>query len=639
VFKAVVRRYLGGVPDVAISELEARLSAARVSPMDPVQRIDALAELAWALRNDDWQRAHALASEARELALELGYKLGQARAARTMAMTIHDSESMPWLVRLAEEAKQLFDEAGDAPGRAASRDFLASIYEHLGELTGALELALDALSIARELGDPIRQGYALSNVGGILARSGEIDAGVDRLEEALRIFESARDLAGVGTICTRLCKVLKTANRREEALKYAERCRDVAEKTQDAWAYASALAVIAELESERGHPAEAERLYRTAIAGLAAASRNLLGAGIQVALARLLMSQGELAEAARELHDALGRIANDRLSIVTESAAHEALAELSEQQGELASAIVHLRKAQALREQISQRDARNKLAQVQARAAVETAKKDAEIHKLRFVELHAMQSKLVEAEKMALLGTLAAGAAHELNTPLGVLSSNAQLSAAATERLLALVAAQGDVGIQVTKLAGVLASCRHSTDQAVARLSAVTQSFKRFSQLDQAERCTFAVEAGLASALALLEPSISHGIELERRFDPVPPIDGWPGELNQAFMTVLQNAVEAIDAAGVVSVETSATEDHVLVRVRDSGRGMSEEMAAHLFDMAWSEEGARTKMRMGLCAAQATTRKHGGEITVQSTIGQGTTVTFTFPISRREPQS
>jgi signal transduction histidine kinase len=59
---------------------------------------------------------------------------------------------------------------------------------------------------------------------------------------------------------------------------------------------------------------------------------------------------------------------------------------------------------------------------------------------------------------------------------------------------------------------------------------------------------------------------------------------------------------------------------------------MSADQAAHLFDMAWSEEGARTKMRMGLCAAHATIRKHGGEIDVQSTIGQGTTVTFTFPI-------
>jgi signal transduction histidine kinase len=355
----------------------------------------------------------------------------------------------------------------------------------------------------------------------------------------------------------------------------------------------------------------------------------LLGAGVQVALGRMLMKQGRLAEAARELNDALALIEDDSVSIVTQSDAHEALAELCERQGELAKAIAHLRKAQSLREQIAQREARTKLAQLEARAAMEAAKKDAEIHKLRFVELHAMQSKLVEAEKMALLGTLAAGTAHELNTPLGVLTSNTQLSATATERLLSLVKGES---AEAARLAAVLESCRRSTARALERLSSVAESFKRFTLLDQAERRTFDVREGLESAIALLEPTIPDAIELSRRFESVPRLEGWPRELNQAFMTVLRNAVEAIDGPGVVSVETTATVDHVLVRVRDSGRGMSEEKAKHLFDMAWSEEGGRTKMRMGLCAADATTRKHGGKIDVQSTVGEGTTVTFTFPI-------
>ncbi len=614
--------------DTLILELETRLEAASAPPIDPVMRVDALNELAWALRIDEVPRAHALAGEGRALAIEHGYTLGQARAARTMAMTI-DSDGMTALFSLAEEAKRLFDEASDPSGRAASRDFLASIYEHIGELTVALELALDALSIAREIGDPIRQGYALSSVGGILAGSGEIDAGVERLEEALAIFEAAHDLAGVTAICTRLCKVLKLAGRSEDALKYAELCREVSETTENEWSYATALTVMAEIENDRGRPAEAERLYRAALDSLSTETiRNVMGAGVQVALGRLLIDQGALAEATHELNDALRRVEGDSVSIVTETAAHEALAELSEQQDELASAIVHLRRVQALREQISQREAHSKLAQVEARAAMEAAKKDAEIHKLRYVELHAMQSKLLEAEKMGLLNTLAAGAAHELNTPLGVLRSNAQLSATATERLLGLVE---DDSAQVAKLAAVLESCAQSTEQALERLSAVAHGLARFAQLDHAERRAFDVREGLESTLALLEPAIPETIEVERRFEDVPLIEGWPRQLNQAFMTVLENAVQAIDGAGVVSVETTATDGHVLVRVRDSGRGMSPEKAAHLFDMAWSEGGARTKMRMGLCAAHATASKHSGEIEVESTLGEGTTLTFVLP--------
>ncbi len=613
-----------------IAELEARLAAAA----DPRARIDALNALAWELRGEQLARAYELAVEARKAAQEHAYKLGEARATRLIAMTIRDPEQMGELMQMAQDAKRLFDEAGDATGRAASRDFLASIYEHLGETTIALDLALDALSIARSIGHPIRQGYALSNVGGLLAASGDVDTGVERLQEALLIFQNAKDDDGIAVISTRLSNVMRSAGRSAEALKYAQICCELAVRTDNEWAHSSALSVMAELERELGHLDIAEKFYRQALQVLTnETSKALLGSTIQVSLGNLLLKQGALAEATEVLNDALQRVEGNRVSAVTESNAHQALAELCEKRGELPAAITHLRRAQSLKDELAQREARNKLAQVEARAALDAAQKDAEIHKLRFVELHSMQSKLFEAEKMALLGTLAAGAAHELNTPLGVLNSNVRLSGTVTSRLLNLVN-DNEVGTQVKKLVAVLESCRQSTEQAVERLSAVAQSFGRFTQLDQADVRPYDVREGLNSALAMLEPSVPARVTVERLLQDVPLLDAWPRELNQAFLTVLKNAVEAIEGAGVVSVETTWSSDQVFVRVRDSGRGMSAEKAARLFDMAWSEEGARTKMRMGLCAAQATTRKHGGEIVVDSALGRGTTVTFALPVRR-----
>jgi len=133
----------------------------------------------------------------------------------------------------------------------------------------------------------------------------------------------------------------------------------------------------------------------------------------------------------------------------------------------------------------------------------------------------------------------------------------------------------------------------------------------------------------------LLEPTIPDEIRLERRFENIPQIEGWPREVNHAFMTVLQNAAQAIEAAGVISVETRATEDAVLVAVGDTGRGMSREQAAHLFDVAWAKDGTRVTMRLGLSAAYSTMQKHGGGLEVDSTPGQGTVVRFRFPI--RQP--
>jgi len=358
-----------------------------------VERIDALTQLAWELRGPDGPRAHALATEARELALRHRYALGQARAARTMAMTIGSGEGLSAILPLAEEAKRLFDEANDGPGRAGSRDFLASLHEFVGDLAGGMEFALDALSIARELGDPIRQGYALSSVGGILAASGEVDAAVDHLKKALQLFENAQDSQGVRTICSRLSKIFQNAGRSEEALTYAEILRDAAAPEDEA-SHSAALAVMADVENERGHHAEAERLYRAALAVFTTQTgRNVMGAETQLALGRLLLEQGKLGDAEVELNDAIGRIAGDPVLIVSQASAHDALAEVYERQGELSTAIEHLRKTLALREQISRRDARNKLSQVEVRAAMEAAKKDAEIHKLRFMELHGERSR------------------------------------------------------------------------------------------------------------------------------------------------------------------------------------------------------------------------------------------------------
>jgi serine/threonine protein kinase/tetratricopeptide (TPR) repeat protein len=379
--------------DTPISELEARLAAASEPPVNAVERIDALNQIAWELRGRDVPRAHALASEARELAIAHDYPLGQARAARTMAMTVEDLRALERVMPLAEEAKRLFDQVDDGPGRAGSRDFLSSLHEFLGDLGTGLELALDALSIARQIGDPVREGYALSSVGGILAASGEVDAAVERLEEALRLFRSVDDAGGIGTITSRLARILKDAGRHDEALKYARMCRETAEKTDSVYLSWATSNVMAAIEAERGNHREAERLYRAALDSFDDTSgRVIVGAESSVALSRLLIARGALDEAEAELLLPLSHMDGNPMWSASAATLHEVVAELRELQGDLRASLDHLRKSQALREQVSRRDARAKLAQVEMRAAMEAARKDAEIHRLRFAELHGKRS-------------------------------------------------------------------------------------------------------------------------------------------------------------------------------------------------------------------------------------------------------
>lgn len=614
----------------AVPELEARLAEAS----GPVERVDALNALAWAMRTTEIPRANALAREARELADEHGYTLGKARATRTLGMTIVDMDGLRRIFDLAREAKALFDEAGDDYGRAGSRDFLSVLHEHVGDLAGGLQLGLEALTIARAIDDPVRQGYALSSVGGILAASGEVDAGVERLEEALELFERVGDQQGVYSIRNRLATVLRTVGRYDEAATNAQICWENANARNDDFGRAQSRRDLARIALERGDDEEAERIFRDALDGITnPVARNVMGAEIETALGRILIARGALDEAEKMLVDAVAVLEGTTVATRTITDATQALAELYEKKGDTVRALEHLKRVLELREQITQQEAKNKIAQVEARAEIEAAKKDAEIHQLRYVELHGMQSRVVEAEKMALLGRLAAGTAHELNTPLGVLRSNNELTASSISRLLEMLDAAGVGDDRVAKMKAALASSRKTTDDAVARVAEIATRLGRFAELDNAERRPFDVRECLEAALAILESSVAGGVAIERNFGEVPRIEGWPRELNHAFMTVLRNAIEAIDGAGAVTVETIATDAGVVVKVRDTGRGMSDEEVSHLFDVAWSDGGARTSMRFGLSAAYATAQKHGGGIDVSSVLGEGTTVTFRFPAS------
>ncbi len=619
-----------------VPELESRLAAIGTAPDNAQARADALVELAWAIRSSERERSRQLATEARELSISIGYRLGQARAARTLCMTTTSPDMLRDVLAFADEAKTLFDEVGDPQGRAGARDFLAGIHEAMGEWSSGLELAFEALDIAREVGDPVRQGYALSNVGGIKIATGDVDGGKARWQEALDLFESVNCAHGIARICERFSQLYRSQGNLDAARDFAHRLLDAAGRGSDGDGSdrASALLALAEIEEGLGHFDVAERLSYDSIAAYTNEEiRGLAGTPAHLSLGRLLLRRGAFAEAEAEICQAIDALATYGVSSPAWKAdALQLLANVSEQQGDLERTIERLREVAHLRERVAEDEARNRLARFEARAEVKAAQQETEIHRLKFVELAEMQSKLVEAEKMAQLGRFAAGTAHELNTPLGVLRSNLTLYAKAAERLSELATTDAGADARTQRLASAVSGCQKATEDAVARIAAVAESFRRFTSLDLAERRTFNLVEGLEAAMDLMRPNVPDRVTVRSHLAAVPDIDGWPGQLNQSFMTVLENATQAIDGEGVVSVETEADSDAVVVRIGDTGRGMSEAERASLFEIGWSAGGKRTKMRLGLPAARATVLRHGGSIEAQSAPGRGTVVVFRFPV-------
>lgn len=265
------------------------------------------------------------------------------------------------------------------------------------------------------------------------------------------------------------------------------------------------------------------------------------------------------------------------------------------------------------------------------------ARATAELERRRAQEaLSRTQERLLQAEKMAALGQLTAGVAHELNTPVGVLQSNADLTVRSVERIRRLADEENgiepDAGKVLGKCLDALSEGSAASLQASERVAGIVNNLKAFTRLDGAEFEDFQVEEGLEASLALLEPVRDPGVTFIRDYGGVPKVPCCPSELNQAFMALLRNANQAIEDEGTVTVKTWSDDRAVYVRISDTGRGIPEAQLTGLFDVGFTVKGSRVGMRTGLSSVRGTVTAHGGRIEVDSRIGGGTLFTIELPL-------
>ena len=238
--------------------------------------------------------------------------------------------------------------------------------------------------------------------------------------------------------------------------------------------------------------------------------------------------------------------------------------------------------------------------------------------KAAYRELQEAQSEIVQAEKLAAVGRLAAGIAHEINSPLGVLSSNVNM--------LEEIARRKSGGPE-----GLLDDIAQSSVAASARLRNIVKAFEAFTGLDGAQLKQVNVNEAFDAALTLLQHEIPDRIRIVRNFGKVDSIRCEPGRIHQAFMNLLTNSVQAIDADGVVEITTEQTAGAIRIMIRDSGRGMTADQLAKVFDPGFARRRDRMKASLGLVITGQIIRDHHGEIHLESALGLGATVTLTLP--------
>lgn len=250
-------------------------------------------------------------------------------------------------------------------------------------------------------------------------------------------------------------------------------------------------------------------------------------------------------------------------------------------------------------------------------------------------ELALAQGQLVESEKLAMVGRLAAGILHEVNTPVGVLSSATDTLNRVLETLRRFVTLHGELdGVEeLLRALDVGQEMSQVLNTSGHRIQEVVNGLAKFVSLDGAERTTFDLRDGFRSVLAVIRSQAGERVHWCEHFaaDPV-LVHGDPARLNQAFLNLLQNATEAINDDGGeirVSVESRGTEARV--EIADTGHGMTSEELAKAFDFHFTRKNGRIRLGLGLAATRRTVEEAGGTLELESAPGKGTKACVSLP--------
>ncbi|MGK7902197.1 MAG: PAS domain S-box protein [Hormoscilla sp.] len=271
-------------------------------------------------------------------------------------------------------------------------------------------------------------------------------------------------------------------------------------------------------------------------------------------------------------------------------------------------------------------------------------------------ELQQAQVQLVNSEKMSSLGQLVAGVAHEINNPVGFISGNIVYVKGYVQELLnhlrlyqqhypnpAPEIIENATEIDVEFIAEDLDKMLYSMNMGTERIQQISKSLRNFSRSDQSKKTPFDIHEGIDSTLLILKYRLnatkkSPEIKLIQEYGQLPLVDCYPGQLNQVFMNLLANAIDALEEdnqqQGIICIRTEVIDDNwVAIYIADNGPGMTPEVQQQIFDALFTTKPVGKGTGLGLSISYSiVVEKHGGKLICNSRVGQGTEFTIFLPL-------
>ena len=614
-------------------------------PERSAERAEAMAELAWNIWTTDFPRAEQLSREALEIAEEGGYLRARARVKRNVGLLFYRGGNLEESMNHLGDALRWFEADGDKRSEGDVRLGLGYLFWGIGEFKKGLDEAMKGLSLYEEIGNLNGQGWSHAALGGFYFDWKDHEQSRNHFERAFGFFEQTENPVGIGRSLNGIGNALVLLDKLEEALDYQERSLAAHRSAGNELSASKTLNDIGLILQRQGKLDEALNYHRESLAIRKELSYPTGEITCLLDIGNVLIEQREYDEAREALNKALV-LAEKIRSKPKICRAHELLSNLYRDLVQFDTALVHFENFHRIREDVYHEDTETKLKNLRTAYQIEATEREKEIYRLKNVELkdkndeledtlvklQNAQAQLVQTGKMAALGRLVAGLTHEVNQPIGAIKSATDVTLRALQRFDGYAEKDGNGNDgELQKLIEVLRVNNNNTAGGTVRIEKILRSLQSFSRLDEADFQKTDIHEGLESTLTLIAPEIPEGVRVEKEFGDVAECYAYPGELNQVFMNLLLNAIDALDGTGLINIKTWTADGFVNVVISDNGRGIAQDKLKALFDPGFTTRDSRVRMRTGLYTSYAIIHKHHGDIQVDSEPGQGTTFTITFP--------
>jgi signal transduction histidine kinase len=260
-------------------------------------------------------------------------------------------------------------------------------------------------------------------------------------------------------------------------------------------------------------------------------------------------------------------------------------------------------------------------------------------------KLETANSQLLQSEKLAAIGQLAAGVAHEINNPIGFVFSNLKTLSVYVRDLLKIIdAVENAVELDELRqlkrqldydyIRGDVEALIHESEDGIDRVKRIISALKDFSHIEEEEFRPADLHRGLDTTLNVVNNELKYKAEVIKEYGELPQVECIPSQINQVVMNLLVNAAHAIEGYGRISMRTGCERSEVWIEVEDSGKGIEPRLINRIFEPFFTTKPVGKGTGLGLALSYSIVQKHNGRIDVQSEVGVGTCFRIFLPIKQ-----